>query len=96
MSGEINDGGPAYPHEADYIRGDTPGEPFQMQVDFHPGMSLRDYFAGQVSATLLDGYITAICSKGEGLAGEAMETAAKASYMFADAMLAEREKGGAK
>lgn len=65
-------------------------------VDHGPpqGISLRDYFAGQVSATLLDGYITAICSKGEGMAGEVMKTAAQASYMFADDMIAAREKGG--
>lgn len=82
---KINDGGPAYPHEADYIRGDKPGDPYQFKVDFHPGMSLRDYFAGQALVNLppfsADGY-------------DSTAHLAHDAYAIADAMLAEREKGG--
>jgi len=39
-----NDGGPAFPIEADYIRNDK-GDGYKMNVEHSPGMSLRDYFA---------------------------------------------------
>ena len=83
MSGR-NDGGPAYPHEADYVMGDKPSDPYQFKVDFHPGMSLRDYFAGQALAN------SWTCLE----KGDQPEEIAKDAYKIADAMLAEREKGG--
>ena len=48
-----------------------------------PGMSLRDYFAGQALAGLLPNYATLLRGEG-GLASDA--------YALADAMLAERAK----
>ena len=63
------DGGPAYPQSSLGDRRDYP----------LPGMSLRDYFAGQA---LID------ASRRYGHA----QMAAEYAYKLADAMLAEREK----
>ena len=43
-----DDGGPVYPHDADWVRDDKGGYVFT--VDFHPGMSLWAYYAGQALA----------------------------------------------
>ena len=67
MSDEPNDGGPAYPAM-------TPGGYCT------PGMTLRDWFAGQALAALI--------------ASEVNETShgdSEDAYMYADAMLAARE-----
>jgi hypothetical protein len=71
------DGGPVYPTDEYY------GE---KRYAVTPGMSLRDFFAGQALA----GFALA-CSiaQGEMLDGT---RAAELSYAFADALLAEREK----
>jgi hypothetical protein len=90
MSGSTqNDGGPAFPHEADYIRNEGGG--YEFKVDFHAGMTLRDWFAGQA--------LTAIPLKDDGKRTphedrkqEAMWVAT-AAYRYADAMLAARERG---
>ena len=62
----INDGGPAF------LIAEIPGI-----LQGHPGMTLRDWFAGQVLA--------AACSE------EGPETAAILAYEYADAMLTLRE-----
>lgn len=83
MSAPINDGGAAYPH-------------FNPDTEItHPGMTLRDWFAGKVLASIL-----ATETQGEGLlfskkGGEA-ESDYKLrncleSYTWADAMLKARE-----
>jgi len=65
------DGGPAYPiWQPDMDLGDTAG----------PGMSLRDWFAGQVLA--------AVYAEGRGSIPPVVDRA----YEIADAMLAERDK----
>lgn len=69
MSTPINDGGPAFP--IGYGQG----------RDISPGMSLRDWFAGQAILCVL-GYAT-----GDN------EAVATECYQIADAMLAAREKG---
>jgi hypothetical protein len=75
MSTPINDGGPAFP--SDYIPGTATT----------PGMSLRDWFAGQALAGLL--------SKGQSTSN-AKSWMPEEAYELADAMLAARErKGGA-
>ena len=53
----------------------------------HPGMSLRDYFAGQA--------LIAVASRWQGtigdIDGDAMERSAMMAYEIADAMLKERD-----
>ncbi len=67
-----NDGGPAFPMTQHFDQHDN---------EMPAGMSLRDYFAGQVLAGItLPGPFTDEC---------AVTTANKA-YRYADAMLAER------
>lgn len=66
------DGGPAFPHMM------LPGH-----RDYAPGMSLRDWFAGQAIA----GVLAEQCM--EHLSSENI---AEKAYALADAMLAEREK----
>lgn len=56
------------------------------------GMGLRDYFA----AKALPGLMGRNWSFHKGTDEELMEIWARASYFLADAMLAAREKGGAK
>jgi hypothetical protein len=77
MSAPINDGGPAFP--SDYIPGTATT----------PGMTLRDWFAGQaLSAIILTPLSQNGCATFFGSANEA--------YGYADAMIAARErKGGA-
>ena len=76
------DGGAAFPHEADYVRGDKPGDPYQFKVAFHPGMSLRDWLAGQAMAgsahkVWKDSIVTTELTKN--------------AYEIADAMIAARK-----
>lgn len=68
------DGGPAFPV-------DNPS-------GHHPGMSLRDYFAGQALA----GELAAQSSETGEWASVNFRSLAERSYAIADAMLAEREK----
>ena len=75
MSNPINNGGPAFP------------EPFVPQssgvaLNMHPGMSLRDWFAGQA--------LNHPCSQCDDAAERPAKAAAWA-YELADAMLAARE-----
>ena len=71
-----NDGGPAFPRQ--HIVADANDVGFKMGC---PGMTLRDYFAGQAMAATLT------WAKGPS------PRIAEGSYLMADAMLAEREKG---
>ena len=72
---KIEDGGPAYP---------IPSDPRPGAYEAHPGMSLRDWFAGQALAGMIARYFT----------GEQRHAyAANDAYKFADAMIAAR-KGG--
>jgi hypothetical protein len=70
-------GGPAFPIEVNCAQS---GARLTM-----PGMTLRDYFAGQALAGWLASYagVTQVISH---------DNTAEESYKFADAMLAEREK----
>jgi hypothetical protein len=74
MSNPINNGGSAFP------------EPFVpkssgLSINMHPGMSLRDWFAGQALAGLCNG------ARGTGWRKSKL---AKDAFAFADAMLAAR------
>lgn len=73
---KINDGGPAFPLENP--RHLENGELFKQ----FPGMTLRDWFAGQALHI-------------PELRGETPHRVADWAYSLADAMFAEREKGGA-
>lgn len=67
------DGGPAFPSE--YTERDKFGHP---HIHYAKGMSLRDYFAGQALASIVDGR------------WQHCEAYAEAAYRYADAMLAAR------
>ena len=75
MSNQINDGGPAFPHERQ-IR--CHGEVIDCEVE--SGISIRDYFAaGALQGLLADG------------GGASWNDDAKSAYLAADAMLKARE-----
>ena len=82
MSTPTNDGGPVFPQ--DIVIRHPNGESAVLR---HIGMSLRDWFAGQA--------LVALPHMGCGCDLENDELAA-AAYQIADAMLAERAKGGVK
>ena len=74
-----NDGGPAFPQNDASVN----------RINNHDGMSLRDWFAGNVAQGIVAGFVSR--SK-----GEISELAvALDAYAIADAMLAERAKKGA-
>ena len=78
MSETINDGGPAFPVE-------TTSTPYS------PGMSLRDWFAGQALAGMLSGPDSPPAETWE----EMVQHISATAYDYADAMIAARSKGGA-
>lgn len=75
--GEHNDGGPAFAHGNPEQGGD-------------PGMSLRDWFAGQALVGILS---TSAAPAMFGLQGAEPRTA-ETAYVIADAMLAARQPKG--
>jgi hypothetical protein len=78
MTTERKDGGPAHPTN---------------MLEHVPGMSLRDWFAGQALVAISD-YAPLGNPVGIG-AREHAKTLAVHAYAIADAMLSERQKGGA-
>jgi hypothetical protein len=84
-----NDGGPAFPQEADYIRNNSGG--YDFKVDHHPGMTLRDYFA----AAALQGILASTLYQQWAQGGEPKQViidSGKAAYAFAEGMLKAREE----
>ena len=77
---DIKDGGPAFPESASgpYPNGEI--------VEGRPGMSLRDYFAGQALA----GWLSSWTTNSSPLWFEADHVSA-AAYDYADAMIKARE-----
>jgi hypothetical protein len=75
---QVYDGGSAFPVQVTDL----------VSIENKPGMSLRDYFAGQA----LIGYLQASEVDGE---LDSPSAVAKWSYAYADAMLAARTTGGA-
>ena len=76
MTTEINDGGPAFPHIANW--------PDKVCNDLNaPGMSLRDWFAGMA--------LSGIQANPKNAQTDITEDS-KLAYETADAMLVEREK----
>ena len=89
-----NTGGPAFPSTIPERMSET-SDPYQIS---YPGMTLRDYLAGQALAGFIAvgamGHATtdAVLS-GLGLSNEAAEAlVAQASFRVSDAMLKERNK----
>ena len=88
-----NDGGPAFPAKRMEELIAVKGRPGAYHEAEYPGMTLRDWFAGQALAGILSGPHAEELAK----VMEQDDTArspvvAILSYKFADAMLAEREK----
>lgn len=81
---KINDGGPAFP-------GTMYG---QTKSVSHPGMDLRDWFAGQALASMGGRLLEAAYEAGASR-DRVPDDIAIVVYGLADAMLAERAKGGA-
>ena len=81
MNGD-KDGGQAFPLSV------HPGHGYGPKASTEPGMTLRDWFAGQALAS------TAKMENPQG--GYDSTAISEWCYSMADAMLAEREKGGAK
>lgn len=79
MSERVKNGGSAFPNEG--------GEYSGLYAD--PGMSLRDWFAGQIASHTISGAAAA----GSSVPASLMPEIAQAAYKMADAMLAERERG---
>lgn len=71
-----DDGGPAFP----LPQATSDEREVSVRQYAEPGMSLRDWFAGQA--------LTGLSSKN----GSVSETTARIAYRYADAMLAERNK----
>jgi hypothetical protein len=85
-----NDGGPAFPHlHTDLYDEDGRDLPNGQTFTTAPGMSLRDYFAGQ--ALMLAGIAASSIFARTGKVDVNGETAALTAYRLADAMLAARE-----
>ncbi|TYQ19868.1 UNVERIFIED_ORG: hypothetical protein JN05_01236 [Zoogloea ramigera] len=81
-----NNGGPAFPCLEATITGiDSDGQE-RIDTEAHGGMSLRDYFAAQSLAPMIENKTKGSCQY-----GNEQEIAARA-YAFADAMLVERAK----
>ena len=72
-----NNGGPAFPYVMN-------AENYELQDLCSEGMTLKDYFAGQV--------IIGIIANAEGIV--CAETMANSAYAIADSMIKEREKQG--
>lgn len=84
---KINDGGAAFPFGTRRYDG---GDHY-LGTQYDHGMSLRDWFAGQA---LISVGQTMVAPSGATLEAVCAELA-RASYLVADAMLAERSKSGA-
>lgn len=82
---EINDGGPAFP-----IPSVGTGDPRDGMTSGSEGMSLRDYFAGQALAGVMQDWINYRKSDGGYIDDETHELIAEDAYGIADAMLKAR------
>lgn len=105
MAEQINDGGPAFPVGTKTITVDTyTGNESTEEFGYEPGMSLRDWLAGQALAGL--GNLLSWPMEGQDFdellddneaANDTIEgrvgLAAKVAYHYADAMLAARTWG---
>lgn len=87
-------GGPAFPRSIGHGSIiDTRGDEHAIDVRPQAGMTLRDYFAGQALVGIATRFDAD--AKRRYLTAHADGREAKIAYLLADAMLAERTKGGA-
>lgn len=82
---KIDDGGPAYPFEIQKRMVDTYGGHEYVEQDNSPGMSLRDWFAGQALIGLIQSPPSI-----DGQPTRKLEHLADVAYATADAMLEAR------
>jgi len=92
MADNIADGGPAFPHLRPLARWTEDGPEM---VKENMGMSLRDWFAGQLISSWFAGVppnaLGDLGQEGQ-MSREPFRIIARASYRLADAMLEAREK----
>jgi hypothetical protein len=81
-----DDGGPAFPTDNWKVDVDYGGGVIMPTVAAHPGMTLRDWFAGQAMAGML---ANPNATSAEGVPRERAVTSA--AYLVADAMLEARK-----
>ena len=90
MTDKIDDGGQAFPGEQGHIPGDT------WNQTWDPGMSLRDWFAGQAPHEEIEWFVErcwkVLPKEAQALAKNKFILQAEARYMWADAMIAEGKK----
>lgn len=86
----MKDGGPAFPAVIPVEHSDVQGKDYPNFTE--SGMSLRDWFAGQYLTTFATRRAT---SERPGEEEDVPKLIANRCYVIADAMLSEREKGGA-
>jgi hypothetical protein len=97
MSARDN-GGSAFPAAAsEWIDHPVHGRINRADIGDAPeqGMSLRDWFAGQALAALIAKHPPLAPTTDDGPEFGVPALAARGAYLYADAMLAERQKGGA-
>ena len=82
---DTKDGGPAWPSIEYNMNSDNPEHPSIWNQ--HPGLSIRDYFAGQALAGMVNAAIT------QEVDDYKPHNVAHDAYQFADAMLFARESG---
>lgn len=84
---KIDDGGAAFPIEADYIRGDyRDGEEYKFKVEHQPGMTLRTWLAAHAGADDVSRHIRFG-------GGGKYRTVEQAKFVYADAMIAAGKAG---
>lgn len=96
MNTPINDGGPAFPHDElvrDVVH--TDGKLAARVYYASPGMTLRDWFAGQIAGHLVSNSNQNPDWIRNASKEEQAKVYAENAYSLADAMIAAREKGGA-
>lgn len=92
MSDKINDGGPVFPHiHTDLYDDDGRDLPGPQVHTTRPGLSLRDWFAGQALSGLLSSDHGAASAAKLLLDTGTYTSLANCAFNIADAMLAARE-----
>lgn len=90
MANEINNGGPAFPGQPAFSAADDLATSENIGA---PGMTLRDYFAGQAMSGMLAW--AGDEASGSWNTNATSDDIAQMAYKHADAMLAARSKGEA-